>query len=75
MIMLKAITPEIHPQPNHSRHEWGVPQCATSTLPIPTIWLYSEYAANALPMHPPTCGASDGLQAFEIIDNNGSASR
>ena len=23
MISLKAIAPEIHPQPNHSRHEWA----------------------------------------------------
>ena len=23
MIMLKAITPEVHPQPNRSRHEWA----------------------------------------------------
>jgi catechol 2,3-dioxygenase-like lactoylglutathione lyase family enzyme len=23
MIMLKSITPDIHPQPNHSRHEWA----------------------------------------------------
>ena len=23
MLMFKAITPEVHPQPNHSRHEWA----------------------------------------------------
>jgi len=23
MVMLKAIAPGIHPQPNHSRHEWA----------------------------------------------------
>src|ERR1051326_4349461 len=23
MLNFKAITPEIHPQPNHSRHEWA----------------------------------------------------
>lgn len=23
MLMFKAITPEVHPQPNRSRHEWA----------------------------------------------------
>src|SRR5437868_7876756 len=23
MLMFKAITPEVHPKPNHSRHEWA----------------------------------------------------
>ncbi len=69
MIMLKAITPEIHPQPNHSRHEWARWDAYIYT-PDPDS-LYAEYLANAVPMHHPLADTSDGLRAFEIIDNSG----
>ncbi len=69
MIMLKAITPEIHPQPNHSRHEWARWDAYVYT-PDPDS-LYSEYVAKAVPMHRPLADTSDGLRAFEIIDNSG----
>ena len=69
MIMLKAITPEIHPQPNHSRHEWARWDAYVHTSDPDS--LYSEYVANAVPMHRPLADTSDGLRAFEIIDNSG----
>ena len=69
MIMLKAITPEIHPQPNHSRHEWARWDAYVHT-PDPDS-LYSEFAANAVPMYGPLVDNSDGLRGFEIIDNSG----
>jgi catechol 2,3-dioxygenase-like lactoylglutathione lyase family enzyme len=69
MIMLKAITPEVHPQPNHSRHVWARWDAYVHTLD-PDV-LYSEYLANAVPMHSPLSDTSDGLRAFEIIDNSG----
>jgi catechol 2,3-dioxygenase-like lactoylglutathione lyase family enzyme len=69
MIMLKAITPEIHPQPNHSRHEWARWDAYVYT-PDPDS-LYSEYVAKDVPMHRPLADTGDGLRAFEIIDNSG----
>jgi catechol 2,3-dioxygenase-like lactoylglutathione lyase family enzyme len=69
MIMLKAITPEIHPQPNHSRHEWARWDAYVYT-PDPDS-LYSEYVAKGVPMHRPLADTGDGLRAFEIIDNSG----
>jgi catechol 2,3-dioxygenase-like lactoylglutathione lyase family enzyme len=69
MIMLKAITPEIHPQPNHSRHEWARWDAYVYT-PDPDS-LYSEFVAKGVPMHRPLADTGDGLRAFEIIDNSG----
>ena len=69
MIMLKAITPEIHPQPNHSRHEWARWDAYVHTSDPDS--LYSEYMAKAVPMHRPLANNSDRLRGFEIIDNSG----
>lgn len=69
VIMLKAITPDIHPQPNHSRHEWARWDAYVDTTDPDA--LYSEYVGNAVPIHRPLAGTSDGLRAFEIIDNSG----
>jgi catechol 2,3-dioxygenase-like lactoylglutathione lyase family enzyme len=69
MIMLKAITPEIHPQPNRSRHEWARWDAYVHTADPDA--LYSEYVAKAVPMHRPLAETSDGLRAFEIVDNSG----
>jgi catechol 2,3-dioxygenase-like lactoylglutathione lyase family enzyme len=69
MIMLKAITPEIHPQPNHSRHEWARWD-AYVCAPDPDA-LYAEYVAKDVPMHRPLEDTGDDLRAFEVIDNSG----
>jgi catechol 2,3-dioxygenase-like lactoylglutathione lyase family enzyme len=69
MIMLKAVAPEIHPQPNRSRHEWA-PWDAYVHTSDPDA-LFSEFIAKAVPMHKPLADTSDGLRAFEIIDNSG----
>lgn len=69
MIMLKAVAPEIHPQPNRSRHEWA-PWDAYVHTSDPDM-LYSEYVAKAVPMHKPLADTSDGLRAFEVVDNSG----
>jgi catechol 2,3-dioxygenase-like lactoylglutathione lyase family enzyme len=69
MIMLKALTPEIHPQPNHSRHEWARWDAYVYTSDPDS--LYSEYVANVVPMHRPLADTDDGLRAFEVIDNSG----
>src|SRR3954467_11740377 len=69
MIMLKAIAPEIHPQPNHSRHEWARWDAYIHTSDPDS--LYQEYVSRSVPMHKPLQDTEDGLRAFEITDNNG----
>lgn len=69
MIMLKAIAPDIHPQPNHSRHEWARWDAYVLT-PDPDA-LYEELTARAVPIHQPLKDTGDGLRAFEIKDNSG----
>lgn len=69
MIMLKAIAPDIHPQPNHSRHEWARWDAYVNTLDPDS--LYREFVGRAVPMHRPLEDTGDGLRAFEIKDNSG----
>ena len=69
MIMLKSITPEIHPQPNCSRHEWARWD-AYVYVPEPDS-LYAEFVGKGVPIHKELSNNSDGLRAFEILDNSG----
>jgi catechol 2,3-dioxygenase-like lactoylglutathione lyase family enzyme len=69
MLMLKAITPEIHPQPNHSRHEWARWDAYIYTDDPDS--LYTEFTGKKVPMHRDLANTSDGLRAFEVMDNNG----
>ena len=69
MIMLKQIAPEIHPQPNHSRHEWARWDAYIHTSEPDS--LYQEYVSRGVPMHMHLKDTEDGLRAFEITDNNG----
>ena len=69
MLMFKAITPQVHPQPNHSRHEWA-PWDAYIATDDPDS-LYTEFVARQVPIHRELAITSDGLRAFEIADNSG----
>jgi len=69
MLMFKAIAPDVHPQPNHSRHAWA-PWDAYITADDPDA-LYAEFVASKVPMHRELEINSDNLRAFEIKDNNG----
>jgi len=69
MLMLKSITPEIHPQPNHSRHEWARWDAYVDT-PDPDS-LYEEFVGRGVPIRSELANTGDGLRAFEVIDNNG----
>ena len=69
MLNFKAITPEIHPQPNHTRHEWAGWDAYIYT--DDPDGLYKEFTGRQVPMHRDLANTSDGLRAFEIIDNNG----
>ena len=69
MLMFKSITPDIHPQPNHSRHEWASWDAYIFTTDPDS--LYAEFRAKDVPMHRELANTNDGLRAFEIRDNSG----
>ena len=69
MIMLKAIAPDVHPQPNSSRHEWARWD-AYVNVDDPDV-LYAEFGGRSVKFHQELCDTSDGLRAFEVMDNNG----
>jgi len=69
MLMFKAITPEVHPQPNCSRHEWARWDAYIGTDDPDS--LYTEFVGRQVPVHRELANTSDGLRAFEIADNSG----
>ncbi len=69
MLMFKAITPDVHPQPNCSRHKWARWDAYIATDDPDS--LYAEFVGKSAPVHKELADTSDGLRAFEIIDNNG----
>jgi catechol 2,3-dioxygenase-like lactoylglutathione lyase family enzyme len=69
MIMLKAVAPDVHPQPNPSRHEWA--RWDAYVLTSDPDVLYEEFVGRGVRMHRELADTSDGLRAFEVADNNG----
>jgi catechol 2,3-dioxygenase-like lactoylglutathione lyase family enzyme len=69
MLFFKAIAPEIHPQPNSSRHEWARWDAYIGTDDPDS--LYAEFVGREVPMHRELADTGDGLRAFEITDNSG----
>lgn len=69
MLSFKCITPDVHPQPNHSRHEWARWDAYINTTDPDS--LYAEYRAKNVPIHSELANTNDGLRAFEITDNSG----
>lgn len=69
MIMFKAIVPDVHPQPNSSRHQWARWD-AYVNVDDPDA-LYAEFAGKNVKFNQELADNSDGLRAFEVIDNNG----
>jgi catechol 2,3-dioxygenase-like lactoylglutathione lyase family enzyme len=69
MLFLKAIMPDIHPQPNHTRHEWARWDAYIHADDPDS--LYKEFVSKQVPMHRELADTGDGLRAFEVIDNNG----
>ena len=69
MLMFKAITPDIHPQPNHSRHAWAAWDAYINASDPDS--LYQEFLAAKVPIHRELANTNDGLRAFEIVDNSG----
>ncbi len=66
---LKAITPEVHPHPNHTRHEWARRDAYVYTDDPDS--LYRELVDRGAPIFQELSNERDGLRAFEIKDNNG----
>ena len=69
MLMFKAIAPQIHPQPNHTRHEWARWDAYINSSDPDA--LYAEFLATKTPIHRELANTNDGLRAFEITDNSG----
>ena len=69
MLMLKHINAEVHPQPNPSRHEWARWDAYINASDPDS--LYGEYVGRGVPMHSELHDTSDGLRAFEVMDNSG----
>ncbi len=67
-IMLKAITKDIKPIPNHTRHEWASWDAYVCTEEPDS--LFEEYNSNGVTFRQPNHN-SDGLRGFEVADVDG----
>ena len=65
-IMLKTITDDIKPVPNHTRHEWAAWDAYISTEDPDAI--FEEFSLNGVKFRQPIWDNSDGLRGFEITD-------
>ena len=68
-IMLKAITPEVLPQPNHTRHPWARWDAYIYTLDPDT--LYEEFSGRGASFVKMLSFIDDGLWGFEVTDADG----
>ena len=65
-IMLKEITPDVKPVPNHTRHEWA-PWDAYIYTKEPDV-LFHEYSARGVKFHKPLHTNGDNISGFEVAD-------
>jgi catechol 2,3-dioxygenase-like lactoylglutathione lyase family enzyme len=68
-VMLKAITPEVHPVPNHTRHPWARWDAFVFTE-APDV-LAAEFRSRDVSFVEPLEDADDGLRGFGIQDADG----
>ena len=68
-IMLKAITPEVQPTPNPSRHPWARWDAYVYT-PDPDA-LAEEFTSRGVSFREPVGVNSDQLRGFEVVDADG----
>jgi catechol 2,3-dioxygenase-like lactoylglutathione lyase family enzyme len=68
-IMLKAITKDIKPVPNYTRHEWAAWDAYISTEDPDA--LFEEYSTAGVTFRRPLRDDEDGLRGFEVIDADG----
>jgi catechol 2,3-dioxygenase-like lactoylglutathione lyase family enzyme len=68
-VMLKAITPEVLPQPNHTRHPWARWDAYIYTQDPDT--LYAEFSRRGASFVRKLSFIDDGLWGFEVTDADG----
>jgi len=68
-IMLKTITPDVLPQPNHTRHEWARWDAYVYTLDPDT--LFQEFRRRGASFVKELSFIDDGLWGFEVTDADG----
>ena len=68
-IMLKAITPDVLPCPNHTRHEWARWDAYIYTMD-PDV-LFEEFTQRSVSFVKKLSFIDDGLGGFEITDVDG----
>jgi catechol 2,3-dioxygenase-like lactoylglutathione lyase family enzyme len=68
-VMLKAITPQVLPTPNPSRHHWARWDAYVHTADPDT--LAEEFTCRGVSFREPLGINSDGLRGFEITDADG----
>ena len=68
-IMLKAILPDVLPQPNHTRHPWARWDAYIYTRDPDT--LFDEFKRRGASFVQPLSFIDDGLWGFEVTDADG----
>jgi catechol 2,3-dioxygenase-like lactoylglutathione lyase family enzyme len=68
-IMLKAITDDIQPIPNPTRHEWAAWDAYISAEEPDT--LFEEFSRAGITFRKPIHNNGDGLRGFEVTDADG----
>jgi hypothetical protein len=68
-IMLKAILPDVLPQPNHTRHEWARWDAYISTLDPDA--LFDEFSQRNASFVKRLSFIDEGLWGFEVTDGDG----
>ena len=67
--MLKAITPEVGPVPNHTRHGWARWDAYVYVPEVDRV--YEEFAGRGVVFDSRLEVNSDNLRGFEILDADG----
>ena len=67
--MLKAILPDVLPQPNHTRHEWARWDAYIYTLDPDA--LFDEFSQRGASFVKTLSFIDDGLWGFEVTDADG----
>lgn len=68
-IMLKAIAPDVLPQPNHTRHKWARWDAYVYTVDPDT--LFEEFSQRGATFVQKLSFIDDGLWGFEVSDADG----
>ena len=68
-IMLKAIVPDVLPQPNHTRHKWARWDAYIYTLDPDT--LFDEFSQRGASFVKQLSFIDEGLWGFEVTDADG----